>query len=106
MVKTLVTVEPAPLVELHHRSGCPEAEDRRMGDPDDLSNPRKAVGVEAYIVTGTGRYDRVSGTFVAVPLTGVVRCIECATEAIVPPADIPSIQRMLAAETAQEVTHA
>lgn len=101
MARTAV-VEPAINVELHHKVGCPAAEGRLFGDPSDPSNPRKALGVEAHVVTGTGHYNRVTGTFEAVPRAGVVRCIECAEEAVVEPERIPAIQKLIAALTPQQ----
>jgi hypothetical protein len=89
-------------VELRHSIGCPAADGRLFGDPADPTNPRKALGIEAYAVTGTGRYNRMSGTFDAPPVAGVVRCIECAQETVVEPAAIPAIQQMLAAMKPQE----
>lgn len=102
--KTAVETRPIQ-VELHHKVGCPAAEGRLSGDPSDPARPRKAIGLEAYAVTGTGRYNRVTGTFDAVPVAGVVRCIECAEETVVDAAEIPAIQQMIAAMTPQEAIH-
>lgn len=97
-------VEPPVAVELQHRPGCPAAAGQPLGDPEDLTDARKgSIRVEAYVVTGTGRYNRVTGDFEAVPRTGVVRCIECANETLVPAEDIKPIQKMLAALAVQEV---
>lgn len=86
-----------PLFELRHKAGCPASDGRLFGNPQDKDElelgPRKALGIEAYVVTGTGRYNRVSGEFDGVPRAGVVRCIECAEEALVPPETIPAIRK-------------
>ncbi len=93
-MKTTAT-NPAD-VELQHRPGCPVAEGRRLGDPDDPSNPRKGtLRIEAYIVTGTGQYNRTTGEYGAPPKKGVVRCLECAAQAIVNPEDVPALQALL-----------
>lgn len=87
---------------LRHRPGCPAAEGRLFGNPQTptefASNPRKHLGVEAYVVTGTGRYNRVTGEFDSVPRTGVVRCLECAAEELVDPVEIPAVQKAIAAQ--------
>lgn len=92
--------------ELRHLTGCPAAEGRLPGDPTNPTNPRKALGIETYVITGTGRYNKVTGEFEAVPKAGIVRCIECAQDVHVDPADVPTIQKMIAAQTvANEETH-
>ncbi len=91
-------------IALTHRPGCPAAEGRLFGDPDDPANPRKAIGIEAYVVTGTGRYNRATGEYDAAPRAGVVRCLECAAQIIVPPDHVPAIQEQIAASAAPEDT--
>lgn len=90
-------VERPVSFELRHLTGCPAAEGRLPGDTSNPTNPRKALGIEAFLVTGTGKYNRVTGEFETVPKAGIVRCIECAQDVHVDPADIPSIQKMIAA---------
>jgi hypothetical protein len=90
------SVTPAD-VALAHRLGCPEAEGRRADHPY-----RKAIGIEAYVATGTGKYDRATGEYSAAPQKGVVRCIECAAQTTVPAEDIPAIQRYLITVSAIE----
>jgi len=94
---TAMTKSTAPPLALQHRPGCPAADGKLPPDPSDTANPRKAIGIEAYVVTGTGRYNRATGEFDAIPRTGVVRCLECAVQALVDPADVPAIQKMIAA---------
>src|SRR5688500_2684167 len=99
-VATAEQVNTGPLLPeaFRHRPGCPENDFKRLTlpDVDDEQQPRKAIGIEAYVVTGTGRYNRITGEFDRVPKAGVVRCLECAEEIVVDPADIPKIQAGLA----------
>lgn len=91
-----VAVQEPGNIEIPHRLGCPEADGRRAGDPGDPNNYRKTLGVEAYVATGVGRYDRATGEYEQAPRQGVVRCLECAAQTLVPPEDVPAIQRFLA----------
>ena len=102
-----------PTVELRHRDGCPAADGRLYGNPsaEDLALaakgqstiPRKAIGIEAYVVTGVGRYNRTTGEFESIPRAGVVRCIECAEQAIVTPEQVSIYRNLIAAQGAGEV---
>lgn len=99
MARSSSVAEQRIAVELRHREGCPADEGRLFGNPvnpSEPSNVRKAIGIEAYVVTGTGKYNRVTGEFESVPRGGIVRCIECAEQVSVDAADIPRIQKAIA----------
>lgn len=100
--RTRTPAAPIPFPpDLQHKVGCPAAEGKLFGrpeTPDEFdASPRKAIGIEAYVVTGLGRYDRVTGQYGPVNSAGVVRCIECAAQSVVDAADVPGIQTTIAA---------
>ncbi len=108
---TLVTKSPGPLERLYHRPNCPASEGRLYGNPrtqQELdNNPRKALGIEAYLVTGMGKYNRMTGEHDGVPRLGVVRCLECAAELTIPSEDVAIAQQQIMAHTIPlETTHA
>lgn len=101
MARTRKPADPIELpAELQHKTGCPAADGKLFGRPETAdefdASPRKAIGIEAYVVSGLGKYNRVTGEYDAPPRQGVVRCIECAAQAIVDPADVPGIQATIA----------
>lgn len=100
MARATTVAERGVEVPLRHRDGCPAAEGRLYGDPVDPTEPsnvRKALGIEAFVVTGVGKYNKVTGEFEGVPKAGIVRCIECAEQVTVDAKDIPNIRKAIAA---------
>ena len=66
-------------IPLEHRPGCPSRTDR----------------VEAYAVVGPGRYDRTTGEYGPPGRSGMVRCNDCAAQALVPEPEVAVIRREL-----------